>query len=62
MIRVLMLLIILGVVAYLIRFLPLPEPFPTLIYGCMILVVIWEVLAMAGYVPSAVGRWRQLPP
>ncbi len=56
MTRVLMLLVVLGLVAWLITFLPLPPPFPQLIWVVMILVLIWEVLSLAGYTRSIVDR------
>lgn len=52
MIRLVMLLIVLGLVAWLITFLPLPQPFPLLIWVVLILCLIWEVLALAGYTKS----------
>lgn len=52
MIRLLMLLIVLGLVWYLIGFLPLPEPFPTIIRVVIVLCLIWELLAMVGTVRS----------
>jgi hypothetical protein len=57
MIRVLVLLIVLGLVAWLVTFLPLPQPFHTLIWVVLVLCLIWEVLALAGYVPSGLDRW-----
>lgn len=61
MIRLLVLLIALGLVAWLVAFLPLPAPFPQVIWVVMVLCVIWEVLALAGYVPSALDRWKGSP-
>lgn len=52
MIRLLLLIIALGLVWWLLGFIPIPEPFHTIITVVMILIVIWEVLAMAGYVRS----------
>lgn len=52
MLRILILLIVLGLVAWLVTFLPLPPPFPQLIWVVMILCLIWEVLALAGYTRS----------
>lgn len=52
MIRILILVIVLGLVAWLVRFLPLGEPFITIIWVVMILCLIWEVLALAGYTRS----------
>lgn len=56
MVRVLILLVVLGVVAWLLTYLPLPEPFPKLIWVVMILCVIWEVLALAGYTRSFLNK------
>ncbi len=53
MIRVLMLLIVLGLAWWLIGFLPLPDPFPLLVRVVIILCVLWELLALAGYTRSA---------
>ena len=52
MVRIIMLLIVLGLVWFLIGFLPLPEPFPLLIHVVIILCLIWELLALAGYTRS----------
>lgn len=56
MIRILVLLIVLGLVAWLVTYLPLPAPFPQLIWVCMVLVLIWELLALAGYTKSLINR------
>lgn len=53
MVRILVLLIVLGLVWWLLGYLPIPEPFHTVIGVVMILVLIWEVLALAGYTRSA---------
>jgi cation transporter-like permease len=55
-VRILILLVVLGVVAWLLTFLPLPPPFPQVIWIVMILCVIWEVLALAGYTNSFLNR------
>lgn len=52
MLRILVLVIVLGLVAWLIRFLPIGEPFITIIWVIMVLILIWEVLALAGYTKS----------
>lgn len=52
MLRILLLLIVLGLVAWLITFLPLPPPFPTIIWVVLILCLIYEILALAGYTKS----------
>jgi hypothetical protein len=52
--RIIVLLIVLGLVVYLTGFLPLPQPFPTLIWVAVVLTLIWAVLGEAGYAP---GRW-----
>lgn len=52
MVRIVVLLIVLGLVAWLTTFLPLPPPFPQLIWVVLILCLIWEVLALAGYTKS----------
>ena len=52
MVRILLLLIVLGLVWWLTGFLPLPEPFPTIIRVVLILCLIWELLALAGYTKS----------
>jgi hypothetical protein len=57
MLRLVFLLIVLGLVWWLIGFLPLPEPFPTIIRVVLVLALIWEVLALAGYVPSYLNRY-----
>jgi hypothetical protein len=59
-IRILLLLIVLGLVWWLIGFLPLPDPFPTLIRVLLVLALIWELLALAGAVPSYLSRGRPL--
>lgn len=59
MIRLLLLIIALGLVWWLLGFIPIPEPFHTIITVVMILIVIWEVLALAGLVRSA---WPAIPP
>ena len=56
MIRIVILLIVLGLVLWLTTFLPLPAPFPQLIWVVMIVCLIWEVLALAGYTTSFIGR------
>lgn len=58
--RLIVVLIVCGLVAWLVQYLPLPAPFPQLIWVVLILVVIWEVLALAGYV-SPIG-YRPPPP
>jgi hypothetical protein len=60
MIRILVLLIVLGLVVWLTTLLPLPQPFHTLIWVFVILCLIWEVLAMAGFVKSFVP-WNGPP-
>lgn len=55
MIRLIVFLIVLGLVWWLITFLPLPEPFPTIIHVVIILALIWELLAAAKIVPSAMS-------
>lgn len=62
MIRVIILLIVLGLVWWLIGFLPLPDPFPILIRVVLILFLIWELLALAGYVPTAIRVPPRSPP
>lgn len=56
MVRVVVLVIVLGLVAWLLTFLPIPEPFRTLVFVVMVVAVIWEVLALAGLVPSVIDR------
>lgn len=56
MVRVLVMLIVLGLVAWLVTFLPLPAPFPQIIWVVLILCLIWEILALAGYTRSFVNR------
>lgn len=56
MFRILILLIVLGLVWFLIGFLPLPEPFPLLVKVVIVLVLIWELLAIAGYARSITNR------
>jgi hypothetical protein len=60
MLRLLVLVIILGLVAWLIKFLPIGEPFITIIWVIIVLVIIWEVLALAGYTKSFVGNNRPM--
>jgi hypothetical protein len=55
-VRILFLLVVLGLVWWLIGFLPLPEPFPVLIRVVIVLCLIWELLALAGYTKSVIGR------
>jgi hypothetical protein len=62
MIRILVLVIVLGLAAWLLTYLPLPAPFPQLIWVIMILCLLWEILALAGYVPSAIDRWKSPRP
>ena len=59
MVRLLVLVIVMGLVAWLITFLPLPAPFPMLIWVVMVLVLIWEILALAGYTSTL---WKGGPP
>lgn len=60
MIRILVYVIVLALVWWLCSFLPLGEPFVTIIHVVIILALIWEVLAAAGYVPSPTNRfWNQ---
>ena len=62
MIRLLVLVIVLGLVAWLIMaFLPLPYPFPQIIWVIMGVCIIWEVLALAGYVQSPFDRLNRRP-
>lgn len=61
MVRILMLVIVLGLVAWLLTYLPIPEPFRTIIYILMILCVVWEILAVSGYTRSYLGRPGPLP-
>lgn len=58
--RLVVVLIVCGLVAWLITFLPLPAPFPQLIWVVLILVILWELLSLAGYV-SPIG-YRGPPP
>jgi hypothetical protein len=55
-VRILVLLVVLGLVWWLIGFLPLPDPFPVLVRVVIILVLIWELLAIAGYAKSITDR------
>lgn len=50
--RIIILVIVLGLVWWLIGFLPLGEPFTTIIRVLIILALIWEVLALAGFTKS----------
>lgn len=55
--RVIVVLVVIGLVAWLITFLPIPQPFMTIIWVVMIVAVILWVLGMAlGYTP-----WRHGP-
>lgn len=56
MVRILLLIVVLGVVAWLLQYLPLPQPFPQLIWILMILCIVWEVLALAGFTNSFIDR------
>lgn len=56
MFRFLIFLVVLGLVAWLITLLPLPAPFPTIIWAVLILMFIWEILALAGYTKSYLNR------
>ena len=58
--RIVVVLIVCGLVAWLVTFLPLPAPFPQLIWVVLILVILWELLALVGYV-SPIG-YRSPPP
>ena len=60
MVRILVLVIVLGLVWWLVGFLPIGEPFITIAHVVIIVALIWEVLAMAGQVPSALG-WKSPP-
>lgn len=60
-IRILVLVIVMGLVAWLLTFLPIPAPFPQIIYVMMILVVVWEILALFGYVGSFLNRGNHNP-
>lgn len=60
--RIIVLLIVLGLVWWLITFLPIGEPFLTLIRVVIIVCLIWEVLALAGYLPSTLSGWKGGPP
>lgn len=53
--RIIVLVIALGLIAWLVTFLPIPEPFRTIVWVVLILCLIWEVLAMAGYTRSILG-------
>ncbi len=59
--RIVILAVVLGLVAWLLTFLPIPEPFHTIILVVMVLALLWEVIAALGYVPSALPR-RSPPP
>lgn len=59
MIRIVILVIVLGLIAWLVTFLPIPEPFRTIVWVVLVLALIYEILSMAGYVPSA---WKSNPP
>lgn len=59
MVRIVILVIALGLIAWLVTFLPIPEPFRTIIWVVLVLALIYEVLAVAGYVPSL---WRSPSP
>lgn len=58
MIRVVILAVVLGLAWWLLRFLPIGEPFMTIILVIMVLALLYEVLSLAGYVPSV---WRRPP-
>lgn len=59
MIGILVLLIVLGLVWWLIGFLPLPAPFPEIIHVVIILCIIYELIAiLTGRVPSLTAKWR----
>lgn len=44
--------IVLGLVAYLVKFLPIPEPFMTIIYVVLIIALIWQILNISKNPPS----------
>jgi hypothetical protein len=60
-IRILLTLIVLALVWWLITFLPIGEPFMTIIRVVIVLALIWEVLAIAGVVPSPSNRYWKEP-
>jgi len=51
-------LVVLGIVWWLTTLLPLPPPIPVIIQVAVILVIIWEILALTGKVPSTMS-WRK---
>ena len=53
--------IVLGLVWWLVTFLPIGESFLTIAHVVIIVALIWEVLAMAGQVPSVLS-WKSPPP
>lgn len=56
MIRVVVLAVVLGLVAWLVTLLPVPEPFRVVIWVVLVLALLWELLAAFGYVSSALRR------
>ncbi len=54
----LVLVIVMGLVYWLIGYLPIPEPFNKIIMVIMILILIVYVLALAGFVALPVGGFR----
>ncbi len=54
--NLLVLAIVLGLLAWLLTYLPIPEPFHTIIFVVMVLAFVWELLAAAGMTSSFIGR------
>lgn len=54
--HVVVLAVVLGLAAWLITFLPIPDPFRTIIWVVMVLFLLWELLAAVGYVSSTFRR------
>ena len=60
LLRIVIVLVVLGLVAWLVTFLPLPAPFPEIIRIVIIVVavvlVIWELLAVVGWASSPLSK------